>query len=315
MDEAFQDVLKDRTAGDPMRDDIQWTNLTQQAIAEGLAEEGFRVSRNIVKQLLDKHDYVKRKAQKSQAMGHHRNRNSQFENIARLKQEYWDLSNPILSMDTKKKEFLGNFYRQGRLYTQVVIKTYDHDFNSAARGVIIPHGLFDLKRNAGYLYLGASRDTSEFACDNVARWWQRYGRRHYPEAESLLLLCDSGGSNNASHYVFKEDLEKLTDRIGIAIRVAHYPPYTSKYNPIEHRLFPHVTRACQGVVFESIDLVRELMAKTRTITGLRVFVKIIDRLYQTGRKYAEDFKKNMRIVFDDLLPKWNYTAIPMALSP
>jgi len=136
-----------------MRDDIQWTNLTQQAIAEGLAEEGFRVSRNIVKQLLDKHDYVKRKAQKSQAMGHHRNRNSQFENIARLKQEYWDLSNPILSMDTKKKEFLGNFYRQGRLYTQVVIKTYDHDFNSAARGVIIPHGLFDLKRNAGYLYL------------------------------------------------------------------------------------------------------------------------------------------------------------------
>jgi len=218
-------------------------------------------------------------------------------------------------MDTKKKEFLGNFYRQGRLYTQAVIKTYDHDFNSAAQGVIIPHGLFDLKRNAGYLYLGVSRDTSEFACDNVARWWQRYGRRYYPQAESLLLLCDSGGSNNASHYVFKEDLEKLTDRIGIAIRVAHYPPYTSKYNPIEHRLFPHVTRACQGVVFESIDLVRTLMANTQTKTGLRVFVKIIDRLYQTGRKYAEDFKENMRIVFDDLLPKWNYTAIPTALSP
>jgi len=314
LDEAFEDVLKDRTAGDPMRNDIQWTNLTQQAIAEGLAEAGFRVSRNIVKQLLDKHDYVKRKAQKSQAMGHHHHRNSQFENIARLKQAYWDSSNPILSMDTKKKEFLGNFYREGRLYTQTVIQTYDHDFTSAAQGVIIPHGLFDLKRNAGYLYLGTSRDTSEFACDNVARWWQRYGQRHYPEAESLLLLCDSGGSNNASHYVFKEDLEKLTDRIGIAIRVAHYPPYTSKYNPIEHRLFPHVTRACQGVVFESIDLVRTLMAKTSTKTGLRVFVKIIDRLYQTGRKYAEDFKENMRIVFDDLLPKWNYTAIPTTPS-
>ena len=115
--------------------------------------------------------------------------------------------------------------------------------------------------------------------------------------------------------MFKEDLEKLTDRIGIAIRVAHYPPYTSKYNPIEHRLFPHVTRACQGVVFESIDLVRALMANTRTKTGLRVFVTIIDRLYQTGRRCAEDFKENMRIVFDDLLPKWNYTAIPTALSP
>ena len=314
MDEAFQGVLRDRTAGDPMRDDIQWTNLTQQAIADGLAEEGFGVSRTIVKQLLAKHDYVKRKAQKSQAMGQVRDRNSQFENISHLKQAYWNSSNPILSMDTKKKEYLGNFYREGQLYTQTVIQTYDHDFTSAAQGVIIPHGLFDLKRNAGYLYLGTSRDTSEFACDNVARWWQHYGRRHYPHAESLLLLCDSGGSNNASHYVFKEDLEKLTDRIGIAIRVAHYPPYTSKYNPIEHRLFPHVTRACQGVVFESIDLVRKLMAKTSTKKGLRVFVKIIDRLYETGRKYAEDFKENMRIVFDALLPKWNYTAIPTTLS-
>jgi hypothetical protein len=315
LDEAFQDVLKDRTAGDPMRDDIQWTNLTQQAIADGLTEEGFGVSRNIVKQLLDRHDYVKRKAQKSQAMGQARDRNSQFENIARLKQEYWGSSNPILSMDTKKKEYLGNFYREGRLYTQTVIQTYDHDFTSASAGLIIPHGLFDLKRNIGYLYLGTSRDTSEFACDNISGWWQRYGRRHYPRAESLLLLCDSGGSNNANHYLFKEDLEKLTDRIGIAIRVAHYPPYASKYNPIEHRLFPHVTRACQGVVFESVELVRSLMARTSTKTGLRVFVKIIDRLYQTGRKYADDFKENMRIVFDHLLPQWNYTAIPKTISP
>ena len=297
-----------------MRDDIQWTNLTQQAISDGLAEYGFEVSRNIAKQLLDNHDYVKRKAQKYEAMGYHRDRNAQFENITNLKQEYLDSLNPILSMDTKKKEYLGNFYREGRLYTQEIIKTYDHDFTSASEGLIIPHGLFDMKRNNGYLYLGTSRDTSEFACDNIARWWQAYGRRHYPEAWSLLLLCDSGGSNNASHYIFKEDIEKLTDRIGIAIRVAHYPPYTSKYNPIEHRLFPHVTRACQGVVFKSVELVRSLIAKTQTKTGLRVFAKIVDRLYLTGRKYAEDFKENMRIVFDDLLPKWNYTAIPVTQS-
>jgi len=298
-----------------MRDDIQWTNLTRQTIASELEENGFRVSRNIVKQLLDKHDYVKRKAQKSLSMGHNRNRNGQFENIARLKQEYGESPNPILSMDTKKKEFLGNFYREGRLYTRAVIRTYDHDFTSAAQGVIIPHGLFDLKRNVGYLYLGTSRDTSEFACDNVARWWRGYGRRQYPEAQSLLLLCDSGGSNNASHSLFKEDLERVADRLGIAIRVAHYPPYASKDNPIEHRLFPHVTRACQGVVFESIDLVGTLMANTRTKTGLQVFVKIIDRLYMTGREYAKDFKETMRIIFDDRLPKWNYTAMPTALYP
>ena len=155
---------------------------------------------------------------------------------------------------------------------------------------------------------------SEFACASIELWCREQGFADYPDADELLVLCDGGGSNSSSHYIFKEDLQALSNRLGLKIRVAHYPPYCSKYNPIEHRLFPHVTRACQGVVFEGIDLVRTLMANTQTKTGLRVFVKIIDRLYQTGRKYAEDFKENMRIVFDDLLPKWNYTAIPTVLS-
>ena len=129
-------------------------------------------------------------------------------------------------------------------------------------------------------------------------------------ANSILLLCDGGGSNSASHYLFKEDLQKLANRLGIEIRVAHYPPYCSKYNPIEHRLFPHVTRACQGVIFESVETVKQLMEKTQTTTGLRVTVDILDKVYQTGRKYAEGFKKEMKIVFDKILPKWNYRAIP-----
>lgn len=316
MNEAFDDVLKDYTAGDPMKIDIQWTNLTHQEIAERLDEAGFCVSRNIAKQLLDKNCYVKRKAQKSKAMKHYNNcdRNSQFENIASLKEQFWDSPNPILSMDSKKKEYIGNFYRDGRLYTRSVIETFDHDFNSFAEGVIIPHGLFDLKRNIGYLHLGTSRDTSEFACDNIELWWLEHGRKNYPLATSVLLLCDGGGSNNANHYLFKEDLQNLSDRIGINIRVAHYPPYTSKYNPIEHRLFPHVSRACQGMVFESVSLVKELMLKTQTKTGLQVFVEVIDKLYQTGRKYSEDFRANMKIRFDELLPKWNYTAVPTGSS-
>lgn len=314
LNEAFEDVLKDYTAGDPMKIDIQWTNLTNQEITERLNEAGFCVSRNIARQLLNKNHYVKRKAQKSKAMKHNCDRNSQFENIAFLKEQFWDSVNPILSMDTKKKEYIGNFYRDGRLYTRSVIKTFDHDFNSFAEGVIIPHGLFDLKRNIGYLHLGTSRDTSEFACDNIERWWLDHGRKNYPLATSMLLLCDGGGSNNANHYLFKEDLQKLSDRIGINIRVAHYPPYTSKYNPIEHRLFSHVSRACQGMVFESVSLVKELMLKTQTKTGLRVFVEVIDKLYQIGRKYSEDFRANMKIRFEELLPKWNYTAVPTGLS-
>ena len=131
-----------------------------------------------------------------------------------------------------------------------------------------------------------------------------------PRARSILLLCDGGGSNSASQYLFKEDLQRLVDRLGIEIRVAHYPPYCSKYNPIEHRLFPHLTRACQGVIFESVGLVKELMEKASTSTGLRVTVDILDKVYQTGRKYAEGFKEDMKIVFDEILPKWNYRAVP-----
>ncbi len=158
--------------------------------------------------------------------------------------------------------------------------------------------------------LGTGRDTGEFACDSIERWWESQGKAHYPRAGSILLLCDGGGSNSASQYLFKEDLQRLVDRLGIEIRVAHYPPYCSKYNPIEHRLFPHVTRACQGVIFESVGLVKELMEKARTSTGLRVTVDILDKVYQTGRKYAEGFKGNMTIVFDEVLPKWNYRAVP-----
>ena len=303
-------VVKDYTAGDPMRPDVKWTNLTLGQIAERLAEAGTPVSVTVVKQLLRKHRYLKRKARKSRSMGQHADRNRQFENIARLKQEYLETDNPILSIDTKKKELVGNFYREGRLSTQKTIETFDHDFPSAASGVIIPHGLYDVKRNDGHVNLGTSHDTSEFACDSIEWWWESRGRTLYPRATSILLLCDGGGSNSANQYLFKEDLQRLVDRIGIEIRVAHYPPYASKYNPIEHRLFPHLTRACQGVIFHTVGLVKGLMEKAKTSTGLEVTVDILDKVYQTGRKYAADFKETMKIVFDEVLPKWNYRAIP-----
>lgn len=178
--------------------------------------------------------------------------------------------------------------------------------------MIIPHSIYDVKRNTGYINIGTSADTSEFACDSIKNWWLDEGRRNYPEADSILILCDGGGSNSSRHYVFKEKLQELANEIGIEIRIAHYPPYTSKYNPVEHRFFPHVTRACQGVVFKSIELVKELMEKTKTSKGLRTTVKIIDKVYQKGRKVAKDFKKNMPILFDKYLPAWNYRAVPHA---
>ena len=293
-----------------MRAEVLWTNLTLREIAEGLGACGTPVSVTVVTQLLEQHGYVKRKAQKHKSSGQHPQRDQQFQNIARLRLQYEDSLNPILSMDTKKKELIGNFYRNGKLYALRTVQTLDHDFPSAAQGVVIPHGLYDLKRNHGHINLGISHDTSQFACDSALRWWQRHGRVHYPHSKSLLLLCDGGGSNASNRYVFKAALPNLANRIGIEIRVAHYPPYQSKYNPIEHRLFPHVTRACQGVVFVSVELVKELMERTKTKTGLWVTVDIIEMMYATGEKVPAGFKENMTLAFDDLLPKWNYCAVP-----
>lgn len=202
-------------------------------------------------------------------------------------------------------------YRAGHLYTQEeAIEVFDHDWKSLAEGVAIPHGLYDLTLNVGYVHIGTSHDTSEFACDAIRHWWQQYGSRQYAPAGSILLLCDGGGSNSSRQYLFKQDLQALVNDLGIEIRIAHYPPYTSKYNPIEHRLFPHLTRVCQGVIFKSVEIVKELMAKAKTQTGLKVFATILDNAYETGRKVTEEFKQTMEIVFDEYLPQWNYTAKP-----
>jgi len=240
------------------------------------------------------------------------NRNEQFENIARLKAEFEAMQQPIISMDTKKKELLGDFYRSGSVYTQAPLEAYDHDFPSFAQGKVIPHGIYDLSHNLGFITLGNSHDTAEFACDSLRLWWQHQGQFLYPNAHSLLILCDGGGSNSSRHYVFKQALQALADELAITIRIAHYPPYTSKYNPIDHRLFPHVTRACQGVLFHTLEQVKSLMERTHTQQGLSVLVHILDHVYETAKTVSEAFKKQMPIRFDDFLPQWNYSAIPSA---
>lgn len=310
LERNFTRVIENDTAGDPMRDDVKWTHRTRAWLSTALGKLGTPVGPDVVKQLLRRHAFVKRKMQKSRTRSTVVGRNDQFEKIAALKEEYAAAGNPIFSIDTKKKEFLGDLARAGKVYATGAITTWDHDYPSWATGRVVPHGIYDVLRNRGHINLGLSCDTAAFACDSFARYWSRHGRRTYPQATSILWLCDGGGSNSSSHYVFKEALQKLADRLRLPIRVAHYPPYCSKYNPIEHRLFCHLTRAWEGVVFRSLDLVKRLARQTRTRTGLRVTVDVIKKMYQTGRKVAPDFKQTMRIVFDPELPKWNYTAPP-----
>ena len=311
IDESFLEVLKNYTAGDPMDEKVKWTNLTQKEIANHMQEYGIDVSEHVVKQLLKKYGYVKRKATKNKTKKSVENRDEQFKKIDKLKTEYLESNiNPVLSIDTKKKELIGNLFREGSCYTTEPINVYDHDFPSYADGKIVPHGIHDLKTNQTYLTLGTSRDTTEFACENIRDWWEKVGKKDYPTATSILILADGGGSNSSRYYIFKKDLQDLANEIGIEIRMAHYPPYCSKYNPIEHRSFCHISRTWSGVIFNTIDVVKELAEKVTTSTGLSVIAKIKDKVFNKGRKVSEEFKENMPIIKDDYLGNWNYRAVP-----
>lgn len=270
------------------------TPVSPQPIADWLRAAGVRL----------------RKIAKTVAGGQSADREAQFQHIGELIDQYEDAGNPWFSIDTKAKEHLGMLYRKGRSYCSAPFEAFDHDFPSWADGVLIPHGIYDRRLNLGHLNLGLSRDTSEFACESLRFFWNRFGKKRYPDAQSILLTCDCGGSNAARTYLFRYDLQRLSETIGLPIRVAHYPSYCSKYNPIERRFFPHIGRACEGKLFSNLDRVVELMRSASTKTGLRTTVHVIDKIYQTGRVATDAIKQSLRIVYDDLLPKWNYIAMP-----
>lgn len=299
-------VVNGYTAGNPMKSGVLWTNLTCRKISVLLSQHAIEASVYIVRQLLDITGYVKRKMLKCKTMKAVANRNDQFVHIAGLREEFSKADLPVLSIDSKKKEMLGNFYRDGKLYTKEVQKVYDHDFNSFADGIIIPHGIYDVNKNKCYLTIGKTKDTAGFVCDNIEYYWNNSIKALYPSADKMLILCDGGGSNSCLHYVVKEQLQKLAKRIKIDIVVAHYPAYCSKWNPIEHKAFCHITRAWSGVVLDSYEITKELAQKTTTLTGFSVEVNINEKKYETGEKASEGFLKNMKVVFDDFIPKWNY---------
>jgi hypothetical protein len=303
-------VLEVRIAGDPDEENYLWTDYSPSQIATIVADMGTPVSPHVVQDWMTEQGLSQRKIAKVLAGGASADREVQFERISELMVEYFEADEPVFSIDTKAKEHLGQLYREGRVWTQRHFKAFDHDFPSWATGVVIPHGIYDLVRDRGHINIGLSRDTSEFACDSFRWYWNRIGKQCYPDAASILWLCDCGGSNAANQFLFKQDLQRLVNDLGVEIRIAHYPSYCSKYNPIERRFFPHVARACNGVLFDTLDTVVALMRKAATATGLKTTVNVINRAYETGRKVADEFKDNMTIKFDKLIPKWNYRAIP-----
>lgn len=305
---AVEEAVADRTAGSPVDEQIRWTNRSPAEIAAAVVAQGFSVCADTVRRILTEElGLVRRQAVKDEAGSEFPQRGEQFEHIAALRRWYERRRWPVISVDTKKKELLGEFFRPGRAYTDGVLHVQDHDFVTSQQR-LVPYGVFDPIRNEAFVLLARGADTSQLACDAVWRWWQRLGRRRYWYASSLLVLCDCGGSNGYRHQRFKEDLWELAMRLNRDIQVAHYPPGCSKYNPIEHRLFCHLTRSLQSVVLRSIEVARDLIARTTTATGLRVITEIAHRSYLKGRKATADFLQDMPILHGDFLPQLNYTA-------
>ena len=280
----FLEVLNKHTAGNPMNKDVKWTNLNKREIINLMAKRGIKVGKNIIRKLLKKNNFVKRKAQKSESTQQHKERDKQFRKISKARDEYEESDNPIISVDTKKVEKIGNLYRDGTLESIKTVVVYDHDFPNLAYGKIIPYTIFDMKKNEAFVLIGTTFDTSELACDAIKYWWNTLGKKRYPKATSILTLADGGGSNSSNSDLFKADLQRIADDIKIDIRVCHYPPGASKWNPIEHRVFPHITRALSGVILKSINLAQELIGKASTSAGLKVFTKVSTKIYEKGKK-------------------------------
>jgi hypothetical protein len=200
------------------------------------------------------------------------------------------------------------------VYVKAGVKrdVYDHSFPSYATGVVIPHGLYDKRYNTAYLTIGTSKDTSEFACDNIEYWWEHAIHLRYPQAKKLILRCDGGGSNSSRSHLMKQDFQQLTNRLKLPIHIQHYPPYCSKYNKIEHRVFPHLTRKWKGVIFTDYDIVVELAEQTTTRTGLSVIVRKNTAEYKTGRQPDPDAIERLSITFHEVLGKWNYSFAPQS---
>lgn len=297
-------------AGSPTQPDIFWISKKPKEIALGFNKEyNESISKSSVKKLLRELKYYYRKQSKQLATGSYENRNLQFEIIMNLIL-VMNNESPIISMDCKKKEALGNLYRDGKCYSQEPIKVYDHDYSYLSTGKIIPHGFYDLQANIGYISIGNSAETADFIIDNMRWWWTQHGVHRYPDAKSILILCDAGGGNSYRHHIFKDRLLKLSRELGISIIVAHYPPYASKWNPIEHRLFCHVHYAMSGVVFTDYNIVKERIEATTTETGLTVIVRLNLKEYPKGIKVDKEISNDPRIQRHPKIPDLNYRINP-----
>ena len=294
---------------------LRWTHKTTEKIRRQLLSIGIRVSRSTIARLLKQQGYALRVNHKQIARCNHEHRDRQFRYITRLRQLFANDDLPIVSVDTKKKELVGLFKNAGAAWVKEPIKVNDHDFRSDGKGMAVPYGVLDLRANRGHVSVGVSHDTPQFAARALATWWAREGHLQYPQADHLLVLADNGGSNGSRARAWKIELQaQLCDRFNLSVTVCHFPPGTSKWNPIEHRLFSEISKNWAGHPLDSYQTVLNYLRSTKTTTGLSVKATLDRRSYATGRTITAADMATLHLKPHRTLPAWNYTITPASAS-
>jgi hypothetical protein len=307
--------MEHETAGDPISG-CKWTRKTTSKIANQLKRAGIRVSPNTVGRLLKGMKFSLRVNLKTLESGlskppDPRERDLQFRYIRSQIEAYREQGMPVISVDTKSRELIGPFHQPGRRWSQEPIKVNDHDFPSDSQGIAIPYGIYDLCRNEGFVCVGSTRDTSEFAVDSIRTWWRQAGSAHYPNADRLLILADCGGSNGYRTRLWKHQLHvAFCNCAGLQVKVCHYPPGSSKWNPIEHRMFSFISNNWAAQPLHDYETALKFICTVKTEAGLKIRACLNTKPYQKGKKVSDKQMEQIVLKRHTLRPNWNYSISP-----
>jgi hypothetical protein len=312
---ALEQLMANDIAGDPMSE-VKWVRTSLTHLSRELAKRGYNVSRQTVRRLLRDMGFSRKSNKRKQPKTKCPTRNEQFEYIALQRQCFSDAGLPVISVDTKKKVLVGPFRNPGLSWCREAEEVDEHDFPSAAECQAVPFGIYDTTKNSGYVVVGTSNNTPEFAVNSIARWWDTAGRNNYSGSGQLLILADGGGGNGSRSKAWKLNLQvKLCDQFGLAVTVCHYPPGCSKWNPVEHRLFSYISTNWAGKPLRTLGIVLGYIRGTTTRTGLTVKASLDDATYRKGQKVGKEELEALNVKRHDVLPQWNYTVSPRKATP
>ncbi len=312
---ALDSLVEPHTRGDPMSP-LRWTCKSTRNLANELLQQKYLVSHSSVANILHEQKYSLKSNRKTDEGKSHPDRNAQFEYINEKVKSFHEKKQPSLSVDTKKKELVGNFKNNGRewLAKGISTKVKVYDFPEKDVGKAAPYGVYDILQNNGFVNVGISNDTAAFAVESIRQWWYQIGKQSYTHAKEILITADCGGSNGYRVRLWKLELQKLADELGLSISVSHFPPGTSKWNKIEHRLFSFITKNWRGKPLIDYVTIVELIAATKTNAGLKVYCRLDKKTYPKGIKISDEELNKIKIKYDEFHGEWNYTIMPQNID-